>query len=109
MARDHPEVIDRYVAAQAARDWDALVALFTPDAVVVDEGRSWDGATQIRSWREGVAAAYEYTTELTSVDHTSTGRYVAHVRLEGNFPGGIVDLEYEFTVDGDRISRLEIG
>ncbi len=37
------------------------------------------------------------------------GTYVARVHLEGTFPGGTVDLKYRFTVDGDRISRLEIA
>ena len=31
------------------------------------------------------------------------------VRLEGNFPGGIADLKYDFAVDGNRVSRLKIA
>jgi hypothetical protein len=30
-------------------------------------------------------------------------------RLEGNFPGGVVDLRYEFTLSIDRISALTIA
>ena len=30
-------------------------------------------------------------------------------RLEGDFPGGVVDLDYRFTVDGDRIAELVIA
>jgi hypothetical protein len=37
------------------------------------------------------------------------GEYIARVHLEGNFPGGTVDLHYRFTVDGDSIRRLEIA
>ena len=55
MADPTPEIIGRYVAAQAARDFDALVDLFADDAVVVDEGKTWRGKAQIRAWREGVA------------------------------------------------------
>ena len=108
MSQAQEAVIARYVESQAARDFDGLLALFTPDAVVVDEGRSWRGAKQIRAWRDGVASAYEYTTELKSIDVGGAGRYVAHIHLEGNFPGGMVDLEYSFTFDGNRIRRLEI-
>jgi hypothetical protein len=36
----------------------------------------------------------------------------AHVdvlqRLEGDFPGGVADLHYRFTLDGDLISGLVI-
>jgi uncharacterized protein (TIGR02246 family) len=109
MSTTTPEVITRYFAAQAARDFDAFVALFTPDAVVVDEGRTWEGTSGIRAWRDGPASAYEYTTELVGVEVAGGGGYVARAHLDGNFPGGTVDLQYHFTVDGDRIRRLEIA
>jgi hypothetical protein len=38
-----------------------------------------------------------------------SGDYAASVHLEGNFPGGKVDLRYRFALDGERIGRLEIG
>jgi hypothetical protein len=55
---------------------------------------------RIRAWRENVASVYEYTTDLVGVEAAGEGEYVARVHLEGNFPGGIVDLRYRFTVDG---------
>jgi hypothetical protein len=108
MAAPAPDVITRYFAAQAAGDHDALVALFAADAVVIDEGRTRRGTREIRAWRDEVASAYEYTTRLLGVE-ASGGNYVARVHLEGNFPGGTVDLDHRFTVEGERISRLEIG
>jgi uncharacterized protein (TIGR02246 family) len=104
-----PEVIRRYVAAQAARDFGALPDLFTDDGVVVDEGKTWRGKDQIRAWREGVASVYQYTTELRGVESEGAGRHVARIRLEGDFPGGVVDLRYRFTLEGDRIRRLQIA
>ncbi len=109
MASSAPDVIARYVTAQAARDFDTLVTFFADDAVVIDEGQTRRGASEIRAWRENVASAYEYTTELLGVETAGDGTYVARVHLEGNFPGGTVDLRYRFTVDGERISRLEIA
>lgn len=38
-----PEVVTRYFEADARRDIDALVALFTDDAVVIDEGKTRRG------------------------------------------------------------------
>jgi len=102
-------VITRYFAAQAARDFDTLLTLFADDAVVIDEGRTRRGASEIRAWRENVATAFEYTTELRDVTASDDGKYVARVHLEGNFPGGTVDLSYRFTIDGDTIRELEIG
>ena len=109
MASSVPDVITRYFAAQAARDFDTLLTLFADDAVVIDEGRTRRGASEIRVWRETAAAAYEYTTELRGVTASGEGMYVAQVHLEGNFPGGSVDLRYRFTIDGDAIRELEIG
>jgi ketosteroid isomerase-like protein len=109
MAFSTPDVITRYVAAQAARDFDTLVAFFADDAVVIDEGQTRRGTTEIRAWRENVASVYEYTTELSGVEDEGDGKYVARVHLAGNFPGGTVDLRYHFTVEGNRIGRLEIA
>jgi len=30
-------------------------------------------------------------------------------RLDGNFPGGTVELNYDFVTDGDRITYLKIA
>jgi uncharacterized protein (TIGR02246 family) len=109
MAISAPDVITRYFAAQAARDFDTLVTLFADDASVVDEGKTRRGTQEIRAWRENVASAYEYTTELVGVEAAGEGEYVARVHLEGNFPGATVDLHYRFTVEGDSIGRLEIA
>jgi ketosteroid isomerase-like protein len=104
-----PDVITRYFAAQSARDFDTLLTLFADDATVIDEGQTRRGANEIRAWREDVASVYEYSTELTSLEAIDEGIYVARVHLEGNFPGGTVDLRYRFMLDGDSIWRLEIG
>lgn len=48
-----PDVVTRYFEADARRDTDAVVALFTGEAVVVDERQTWQGTTRIREWLEG--------------------------------------------------------
>ena len=47
-----PDVVARYFEADARRDIDAVVALFTDEAVVIDEDRTWQSATRIREWRQ---------------------------------------------------------
>ena len=109
MTTSNPAVITRYFAAQGVRNFDTLVTLFADDAIVIDEGKTRRGTKEIRAWRENVASLYEYTTDLVGVEAADEGEYVARVHLEGNFPGGTVDLHYRFTVDGDSIRRLEIA
>ena len=107
MSSSVPEVVDRYFAALNSRDADGLLALFTADAVVVDEGETWRGTIEIRTWVEKVAFRFQYTAGVLGVDGAGDDSYVARVRLEGSFPGGTVELNVSFDVDGNRIRRLE--
>jgi len=107
-----PPVVSNYLAASDRDDIDAIVACFTEDAVVLDENRHWRGADAIRQWRENVATAYEYTVAIIgsqALGELDGGqRREVYTHLEGNFPGGQVDLTNRFTLRGDLIGGLEI-
>ena len=107
-----PAVVSNYLAASDRDDIDAIVACFTEDAVVLDENRHWRGADAIRQWRENVATAYEYTVAIIgsqALGELDGGqRREVYTHLEGNFPGGQVDLTNRFTPRGDLIMGLEI-
>jgi uncharacterized protein (TIGR02246 family) len=107
MANSVPDVINRYIAALNGRDPVELLALFTPDAVVVDEGETWRGTSEISTWVADIAFRFHYNAEVLRVETTGDGNYVARVCLEGNFPGGTVELNARFDVDEGRIRRLE--
>jgi hypothetical protein len=107
MSDSAPDVVNRYFETLNSTDRDGLVALFTPGAVVIDEGQTWRGASEIRSWVDKVAFKFQYTAEVLGLETASDDNYVAHVRLEGNFPGGVVELNVRFDVDGNQIRRLE--
>jgi ketosteroid isomerase-like protein len=102
-------VITRYFETDARRDIDAIVALFTDEAVVVDEDQTYQGTAEIRGWQEGAASKYQYTTEVLGTERTGEDSYLVTGRLTGNFPGGIVELKWRFTIHGDLISHLEIA
>jgi ketosteroid isomerase-like protein len=104
-----PKVISRYFASDAERDIDAIVALFADDATVVDEGEAREGIDAIRAWQVGPASKYMYTTKVSSTESVGADRYLVTGRLTGNFPGGTADLKWDFTVAGDRITRLVIA
>ena len=109
MSDSAPDVINLYFAALNSRDGDALLALFTPDAVVVDQGQTWRGTSEIRTWIDNVAFKFQYIAEVLGVETDGDGDYVARTRLEGNFPGGSVELRVRFDLDGGQIRRLEIA
>jgi hypothetical protein len=101
--------VTRYFEADARRDVEAILALFTDDAVVVDERQTWSASAGIRAWQLGPASKYDYTVEVTGIEPTGEDSYRATGRLEGNFPGGTADLNFDFTIAGELISRLEIA
>ncbi|MGV9713974.1 nuclear transport factor 2 family protein [Gordonia sp. NPDC003424] len=60
-----PTVISNYLTASQKRDVDAIVACFSADATVFDEGAERRGLAEIRRWREDVDTAFEYTSTVT--------------------------------------------
>jgi ketosteroid isomerase-like protein len=107
-----PPVISGYLAASDRGDAEAIVRCFAEDAVVVDEGQEWRGTAEIRRWRDTVATAYDYTVQVTGAkavgEVDGVERHDVYLHLEGNFPGGEVDLTDRFALRDGRIARLEI-
>jgi aspartate/tyrosine/aromatic aminotransferase len=87
-----------------------LLSAFAPDATVVDDDNTYTGHDEIRHWRDTAASEYTYTAELTHSEKLDDTHYVLIHHLEGNFPGGEVDLIYRFTLNPTgEIASLEIA
>jgi hypothetical protein len=104
-----PSVIDSYQAAHDRHDIDGALAAFADHAVVHDEEQRWAGIEQIRQWLTKTSTEYTYTRTLLGAERTSEKSWQVRNRLEGNFPGNVVELRYEFTLEGDRIAALTIA
>lgn len=102
-----PDTIKTFMTALDAREVDQALATLTTDAVVTDEGHDYKGHDEIGAWVATAAAEYTYTTAFTGAT-TTEARVDVGQHLEGNFPGGVADLHYRFTLDGASISRLVI-
>jgi SnoaL-like protein len=101
-----PKPIADYFAADM-KDGAAIARCFTPDAVVIDEGRTYAGRSAIARWKAEASAKYNYASDPSAVAEHDDG-IVVTARLSGNFPGSPVDLRFRFNLEGDAISRLEI-
>ena len=112
MTNSIPTIISTYLAAADRGDVDAVVACFVNDTTVFDEDQEWHSHGGIRQWRTQVATAYKYTVEVLSVVGLGTTdgveRHDVYTHLEGNFPGGTVDLTNRFALRDGLITRLEI-
>jgi SnoaL-like domain len=106
MALQLPKPIAIYFAAEKA-DPETFTRCFAEDAVVKDEGHTYIGVAAIKRWRTEAQAKYVYTSEPFA-SAQKAGKTIITSRLTGNFPGSPIDLRYFFTLDGDKITSLEI-
>ena len=68
---------------------------------------STDGRQAIGRWKAEATAKYHYTSEPLAVDCSGADVTVI-ARVTGEFPGSPIELRYRFTLEGDKIARLEI-
>ena len=84
MAIDVPEPVAAYLAAEEAKDADALSRCFTEDGSVYDQGRDYLGRDSIRQWKQEVDTKYRYV--LQPIDVQTHGDKVVP-GSPVNFPG----------------------
>ena len=104
-----PDVIVRYFSAHDRRATDDALATFASDARVHDDGHDYVGPLEIRDWLDRASTQFTYTRTLVQAAPSDKGTWLIVNHLEGNFPGGEVDLRYQFVLDGEQISELLIA
>ena len=104
---DLPAPVAAYFAADTTGA-EAVAECFTVDAVVIDERHERRGRTAIARWKAEASAKFRYTVERLDV-HVSGDQTTVTGRVTGDFPGSPVELQYRFTLEGDKIARLEIA
>jgi SnoaL-like domain len=103
-----PDVVRRYLEAHDRRDTDVALSAFAPDAHVLDDGKEYLGLDAIRDWLARASTQFTYTRTFLDAHAEAPNVWIVRNRLEGNFPGGVVDLVYRFTVVDGRIADLSI-
>ncbi|MEW1822432.1 hypothetical protein AB0323_16850 [Arthrobacter sp. NPDC080031] len=104
---DLPLPITTYLDRSQGNQRRTAIEAFTPDAVVVDDGHLYRGTSEIAGWLDRVASEYEYTTTFLRAERDEHATLVVN-RLEGTFPGGIVDLKYRFVLNGQNTAIREL-
>jgi hypothetical protein len=104
MSLNLPKPIAAYFTADKG-DRTVLPRCFTENAIVKDEGHTYNGLAAIKKWK--AEGKYTYTNQpFASVQ--ADGKTVITSHLTGNFPGSPVDLRFFFGLEGDKIASLEI-
>ena len=102
-----PTPIATYIEAENRGDTEALVHCFAEHAVVRDENQTIEGLAAIKQWKAETRKKYQHTIEPLAAKQEE-GRTIVTNRLTGNFPGSPIELEFVFTLEGGKITRLEI-
>jgi len=103
-----PRPIASLFYAFNAKDTDALLACFAPDALLTDEEQEYRGPAAIKGWFAIVNAKYKPSVEVTELADDG-GEIVVTAQVSGTFPGSQIQLHYHFTLKDGRIAALSIG
>ncbi|HWK94700.1 MAG TPA: nuclear transport factor 2 family protein [Pseudolabrys sp.] len=103
-----PQTIAAYVAAKNAHDPDAVAQTFAADGIAYDEGKIHRGRAEIAEWARDAMNRYRMTMSPLSVTGKE-GKTVLTARVEGNFPGSPIELNFKFELGEDGIRSLKVG
>ncbi len=106
MTLELPQTVAAYFTADQGNG-NAVSQCFTANAIVKDEGHTYQGRAAIKQWKTEASAKYQYACEPFACERKG-GKIIVTCRLTGNFPGSPVDLRFFFELDGDQIASLEI-
>ena len=81
---------------------------FASDAVVLDEGGTYQGLLAIEAWLQEARQKYQFSAKpLSTIKNDPYEIVVAEV--SGNFPGSPIRLNYAFVLNEVKIQSLEIS
>jgi hypothetical protein len=104
MSLQLPVAIERYIQIANSGTPEAVPECFAADAIVRDEGQSYEGVAAIKHWMAATKKKYGHTvTPLELADHG--GQSVLKARLVGNFPGSPITVNINFVLAGGKILR----
>jgi ketosteroid isomerase-like protein len=102
-----PPIIQKYVEASSQHDVKSILACFSDDAVVHDEGETLRGKNAIDSWIVKTIEKYKFQFKPLSIKEDNVG-VVVPMEVSGTFDGSPVTLDYRFTIESDKIRSLTI-
>lgn len=101
-----PEPIAKYFASE--HNPEALGQCFAVDAILKDDGHTYEGADAITTFLGAASVKYNATTVPFDLKDDN-GLQVVRAKVTGNFPGSPANLSYKFSLDRGLIKSLEIS
>lgn len=103
-----PEAIAGYVRSANTHDAAACSRYFTEDAIVHDEKKESRGVAAICAWKEEVNRKYRPMIDPLALAGGGE-KLIMRAKVSGDFAGSPIELNFAFTLRGDKIVRLDIG
>lgn len=103
-----PAAIERYVQIANSGAPEAVPECFAGDAIVQDEGQTYEGVPAIKNWMAATKKKYGHTIAPLELAERG-GKSVLKARLAGSFPGSPITVNFSFVLAGRKIRSLEIG
>ena len=107
MSMDLPSPIADYVEANARLDVDGMLTSFQPDAVIIDNGKRFEGRPASRQLLEDDVIPVKAIFTPDSVREEG-GAVVVEGPAHGDFPGSPLRFTYRFHLTNGAIETLEI-
>ena len=101
--------LDLELPPPAVEAMHGQLSTLADDVVATDQGQTFRGRDEVIAFVRDAGSEFEYTTEEIGARRVDDSHYVIGVRLEGDFPGGVAELDYRFTLRDDLITEIVIG
>ena len=102
-----PIPIERYVHIANFGTPEAASECFALDAIVHDEGQTYEGVAAIKNWMAATKKKYGHTVAPLELAERGC-QSVLKARLTGNFPGSPITVNFSFVLADGKIRSLEI-
>src|SRR5262245_2911213 len=102
-----PQIINDYINASNAHDVKSILACFSDDAVVHDEGEELRGKGRIEGWILKTIEKYKFHFKPLRLKNDASEIVVA-IEVSGTFDGSPVSLDYHFATENGKISSLRV-
>lgn len=103
-----PQPIADYVAANARLDVDGMLQPFAADALILDNGKRFEGRDAIRLLFEHEVVPVKAIFVPDTVQYDA-GRVVVEGPAHGDFKGSPIRFSYRFALENGAIKSVEIS
>ena len=96
-----PAPIEHYIQIENSGALEAVPECFATDAIVRDEGQTFEGVAAIKNWMAATRKKYGHTVAPLEFAERG-GQCVLKARLAGSFPGSPITVSFSFVLAGGK-------